>query len=84
MKKNIISDWTARNIYRIAYDAEKHKVDIEKTIQQRNDERRARLARGKSFDDFEKEWNKTSPPKEILQWYGSWPDAKSLGPIFRP
>lgn len=84
LKKNIISDWTARSIYRIAYDAEKHKVDIAKTKELRAGERRARLARGKSFDEFEKEWNKSSPPKEILQWYGTWPDARSTGPIFRP
>ena len=84
LRKNIISDWTARNIYRVAYDAERRKLDAEKTKQQRNEERRARLARGKSFDAFHQEWNKMSPPKDILQWYGSWPDAKPTGPVFRP
>jgi N-methylhydantoinase B/oxoprolinase/acetone carboxylase alpha subunit len=84
LRKNIISDWTAQNIYRLAYDPERRKLDVEKTKQQRDDERRARLARGKSFDEFHEEWNKKSPPKEILQWYGTWPDAKSTGPIFRP
>jgi N-methylhydantoinase B/oxoprolinase/acetone carboxylase alpha subunit len=84
LKKIIISDWTAKSIYKIAYDPEKHKVDIEKTKQQRDEERRARLTRGKTFEEFEKAWNQTSPPPEILQWYGRWPDAKSLGPIFRP
>jgi N-methylhydantoinase B/oxoprolinase/acetone carboxylase alpha subunit len=84
LRKIIISDWTARNIYRIAYDPERRKLDPEVTKQLRDEERRARIARGKSFDDFHKEWNKLSPPKEILQWYGSWPDAKPTGPIFRP
>ncbi|HEV1996009.1 MAG TPA: hydantoinase B/oxoprolinase family protein [Candidatus Acidoferrum sp.] len=84
LRKNIISDWTAQNIYRVAYDPERRKLDAEKTRQQRDAERRARLARGKSFDEFHQEWNKMSPPKEILQWYGSWPDAKPTGPIFRP
>jgi acetophenone carboxylase len=84
LRKNIISDWTAQNIYRLAYDPERRKLDVEKTKQQRDDERRARLARGKSFDEFHEEWNKKSPPKDILQWYGTWPDAKSTGPIFRP
>jgi acetophenone carboxylase len=81
--KNIISDWTAQNIYRIAYDPERRKLDAEKTTQLRDEERRARLARGKSFDEFHQEWNKKSPPKEVLQWYGSWPDAKPTGPIIR-
>jgi acetophenone carboxylase len=83
LRKNIISDWTAQNIYRVAYDTERHKIGVDKTKQQRDEERRARLARGKSFDEFHKDWNKKSPPKEILQWYGTWPDAKSTGPIFR-
>jgi acetophenone carboxylase len=83
LRKQIISEWTARNIYRIAYDPERRKLDAEKTKQLRDEERRARLARGKSFSEFEKEWNKLSPPKEILQWYGSWPDAKPTGPIIR-
>jgi N-methylhydantoinase B/oxoprolinase/acetone carboxylase alpha subunit len=84
LRKNIISDWTAQNIYRVGYDPERRKLDAEKTRQQRDEERRARLARGKSFDEFHRSWNQQSPPKEILQWYGSWPDAKPLGPIFRP
>jgi N-methylhydantoinase B/oxoprolinase/acetone carboxylase alpha subunit len=84
LRKKIISDWTAQNIYRVAYDPERRRLDIEKTKEQREDERRARLARGKPFEEFIEGWSKQSPPQEILQWYGSWPDAKSLGPVFRP
>jgi acetophenone carboxylase len=84
LKKKIISDWTAQNIYRIAYDPARRKLDPKKTKQLRDDERRARLVRGKSFDEFHQEWSKKSPPQEILQWYGTWPDAKPTGPVFRP
>ena len=84
LKKKIISDWTAQNIYKIAYDPERRKVNIEKTKQQRQEEQKARLARGKSYDDFQQEWTKKSPPKEALLYYGSWPDAKATGPVFRP
>ncbi len=84
LRKKIISDWTARNIYKVAYDAERGKLDAEKTKQQREEERRARLARGKPFEEFHKEWSQKKPPEEILLWYGSWPDAKALGPVFRP
>jgi N-methylhydantoinase B/oxoprolinase/acetone carboxylase alpha subunit len=84
LKKQIVSDWTAQHIYFLAYDPERRKLDVEKTKEQRDQERRARLARGKYYDEFHKEWNKKSPPKEILQYYGSWPDAKPLGPVFRP
>lgn len=84
LKKAIISDWTAVNIYKIAYNVARGKVDIEKTNEQRMEERKSRMARGKSYDDFEKDWNKKSPPKEALLYYGTWPDAKSTGPVFRP
>jgi len=84
VRKKIISDWTAQNIYRVACDPARGKLDAEKTKSQRGEERRSRLARGKSFDDFHKEWNKKKPPEDILQFYGRWPDAKSLGPVFRP
>jgi N-methylhydantoinase B/oxoprolinase/acetone carboxylase alpha subunit len=83
VRKKIISDWTARRIYRVAYDPERGKLDPEKTREQRDEERCARLRRGKSYDEFHQEWSKKSPPKEILEWYGSWPDAKPLGPVFR-
>src|SRR6476659_6049228 len=84
LKKNIVSEWTARQMYRVAYDEERRKVDPEKTKELRAAERHARLQRGKSYDTFHEEWSKKKPPEEILQYYGSWPDAKPLGPVFRP
>jgi N-methylhydantoinase B/oxoprolinase/acetone carboxylase alpha subunit len=83
LRKKIISEQTARGVYKIAYDPERGKLDVEKTKQLRDAERQARLIRGKTFAEFQKEWSKKSPPQEILQWYGSWPDAKSLGPVVR-
>jgi len=84
LRKCIISDWTAQFIYKIAYDVERRRIDVEKTKQQRQEERKARLARGKTYDEFQVEWSKKSPPKEALLYYGTWPDAKSTGPVFRP
>ena len=84
LRKDIISDWTAQKIYFVAYDRERRKLDPEKTKHLRDEARRARLARGKRYDDFLRDWQKQSPPKEILQWYGTWPDAQSTGQIFRP
>ena len=84
LRKNIISDCTAQYIYRIASDPERRKLDADRTKQLRQEERLARLVRGKSFEQFHQEWSKKSPPKEVLQWYGSWPDAKPVAPIFRP
>jgi acetophenone carboxylase len=84
LKKKIISEWTATNVYRVAFDSERGKVDVAQTEELRSAERKARLARGKPYDDFVAEWSKLSPPQEILQYYGTWPDAKPTGPVFRP
>jgi len=84
LKKNIISSSTAMNIYRVAMDREGRKVDLAHTEELRAAERKARLARGKSYDDFLAVWSKQSPPAEILEWYGSWPDGNMVRPIFRP
>ncbi len=84
LRKNVISDWTARNIYKVAYDPERRVVDVAETERLRQAERRARLDRGRPFDEFQKEWSKKSPPEEILQWYGSWPDAKPNFVVHRP
>jgi N-methylhydantoinase B/oxoprolinase/acetone carboxylase alpha subunit len=83
LRRNIISDWTAENIYCVKYDPQRRKLDPEKTRLARDAERRARLARGKPFTEFLREWSKQTPPKEILQWYGSWPDGNPTGPVFR-
>jgi acetophenone carboxylase len=84
LKKKVISEWTARNVYQVAVDPEGRKANQSQTDELRRAERQARCARGKSYDEFMTEWSKKSPPKEILEWYGSWPDAKPTGPIFRP
>ena len=84
LKKRIISDWTASHIYQVAVDPDGRKVDQAKTAELRASERKARLARGKSYHSFMQDWSSKKPPQEILQYYGSWPDAKSTGPVFRP
>jgi acetophenone carboxylase len=84
LKKRIISDWTASHIYKVVVDPDGRKVDQAKTAELRASERKARLARGKSYDSFMQDWSSKKPPQEILQYYGSWPDAKSTGPVFRP
>jgi N-methylhydantoinase B/oxoprolinase/acetone carboxylase alpha subunit len=80
----IISEWAVQNIYRVACDVERRRVDVEATAAARDRERKARLSRGSRYNDFQREWSKQRPPDEILAWYGSWPDAKLVQPILRP
>lgn len=80
----LVSLWTAEKVYKVAWEAARQRVDVGTTRQLRADERKARLARGRRFADFEREWSLRKPPEEILKLYGSWPDAQVVTPVFRP
>jgi acetophenone carboxylase len=83
IKGELISEWSAENIYRVSYDKKRFRVDKEKTNELRQKERKKRLKRGKPYAAFEKEWVKKKPPEETLKFYGSWPDAQIVNPIQR-
>jgi acetophenone carboxylase len=36
-----------------------------------------------TWDKFEKEWSQLRPAEEILEYYGSWPDARKTREIIR-
>jgi N-methylhydantoinase B/oxoprolinase/acetone carboxylase alpha subunit len=79
----VISDWTVRNIYKVAYDPETLKVDADETARLRQAERQTRLERGRPWDEFQAEWSELRPPEEILKWFGSWPDGTPVEPVIR-
>ena len=83
VRNEIVSDWTARNVYHVAYDVETWAADIETTQELRRIERETRLQQGKNYDEFEKEWLKRKPAEDQLVYYGSWPDAHMVKPIIR-
>ena len=83
VRDEIISDRTAANVYHVAYDEETWTADEEKTAELRKKERDDRLSRGRSYDEFEKEWLTKKPPEDQLTYYGSWPDAKIINVIIR-
>jgi acetophenone carboxylase len=84
LKDNIVSDWSARNIYRIAYAEDSLKVNEEETQRAREEERQERIKRGRPYKEFEQDWLQKKPADEILKFYGTWPDAQVVAPIFRP
>lgn len=73
LREGLISDWVARNIYRVAYDARTYSVDAEETQRLRDDERAERKRRGRPFDEFVQEWVRPGPPEDV-PYYGSWDD----------
>ena len=78
LRNEIISHWTAENVYKVVYDREQFQVDSKATQELRKEERKERLKRGKTYKEFEKEWQQRKPPEEAMKFYGSWPDAKPL------
>jgi N-methylhydantoinase B/oxoprolinase/acetone carboxylase alpha subunit len=83
VRNEIISRWTASNVYHVAYDAETWTADEEETRRLRKLEHETRLRQGRSYDEFEKEWSLKKPSEDQLVYYGSWPDAKTVKPVIR-
>jgi acetophenone carboxylase len=83
LREGIITDWVARNIFKVAYEAETFFVDEAETERLRAEERETRKARGKSWEEFHAEWSKLRPPDDVLKYYGTWPDAEKNRDIIR-
>jgi acetophenone carboxylase len=83
LREGVITDWVARNVYRVAYDSESFVVDEVETERLRAEERDARRSRGRTWDDFHAEWNELCPPDEALAYYGTWPDARPNREVIR-
>jgi N-methylhydantoinase B/oxoprolinase/acetone carboxylase alpha subunit len=83
IREEIISHWTAKNVYKVAYDPDTLEVHYKKTEELRQLEREDRKKRGKKYEEFEKEWLTKRPPEKALEWYGSWPDANPTRTVIR-
>jgi acetophenone carboxylase len=79
----LISAWTVREIYKIAYDEVERVVLVEETERLRAQEREARAARDTDWATFEAEWSQLSPPEDLLVWFGSWPAGEPAAPVMR-
>jgi acetophenone carboxylase len=84
LEKGTVSEWAAEHLYKVCWDRERRRVDIAATAERRAEELASRLARGKPFDEFLREWNNKAPPEDALEYYGTWPDARLTGPVLRP
>lgn len=71
----IISIDLARDLYCVVIEG--GAVDIEATTSAREARRRERLDRGKSFDDFTRDWLGKHPEEPgLLDFYGHWPEPR--------
>jgi acetophenone carboxylase len=83
LKKEVISDWVATNVYKVVYDPKTRSADLEKTEEERKREREDRKSRAKPYDEFERGWLKKKPPEEALIAFGTWPEGKQMRRIVR-
>ena len=84
VRRGFISASAAENVYRVAWEPENEAIDPEATRRMRADERQARLQRGAALTEFLATWTSRQPPGEIMEWYGTWPDARPERIIARP
>ncbi len=83
LRDGLISAWSTREIYRVVYDEHEHEVLAAETEQARRAERARRRERDRSWAEFATEWDRLSPPPELLTWFGSWPEGVAAAPLMR-
>jgi acetophenone carboxylase len=79
----LISAWTMREIYKVAYDEVDELVLPAETEALRAAEREARAARDCDWATFDAAWSQLSPPEDLLVWFGSWPEGIAAAPVMR-
>ena len=77
LTEDLMSFENARDIYKVVCDPKTLVLDVEATTELRAVERRARIARGKPFDEFCKDWVTPEPPA-TLPYFGSWNDPTQI------
>jgi acetophenone carboxylase len=76
LRREIISEWVAGNVYHVVYDPVTLAVDEAETSKRRSQARKRRIQQGLKYKDFGTEWSRRRPADDILKYYGSWPDAR--------
>ena len=72
----LITSDVAEKIYGVALDESGPRADEKATERRRARIRRQRLAKGRKFDDFVRDWKKQRPPESALEKYGNWPEPR--------
>ena len=77
LRDGLISESTARRIFKVAFDSRTLSVDAKETENLRAAEREERKRRGRPYDEFVKDWVRPAPP-EGLPYYGAWDDRETI------
>lgn len=76
LRDGLITEEVAEKVYGVVVEPEAGDIDERKTERRRDRIRRERLAKGKPFEAFMKEWRKKRPPDWVIGDYGTWPDPR--------
>jgi acetophenone carboxylase len=68
-----ISDWSAREVFAVAYDPETLMVDETATAKLRRAHRARRLENARPYAEFIADWEQRRPPEQVLKYFGEWP-----------
>ena len=71
LRRGLISPVVADTVYHVVYDAQTFSADLAATDEARAAARRARLERGKPYDEFVAGWRSDTPP-EGVPFLGAW------------
>jgi N-methylhydantoinase B/oxoprolinase/acetone carboxylase alpha subunit len=83
LRADLISDWTARQVYAVVYDSETLLVDEHATGELRREHRERRLAKGRPYSKFAADWEQRRPPDAVLKYFGEWPSGKPNRQVVR-
>jgi len=84
IRDEIITDWSAENVYKVVYDKKTLKIGKAETEKLRAETRKQRVDDGMTFEAFDETWRHEKVDDSLLKFYGTWPDAQVIAPIFRP
>jgi acetophenone carboxylase len=83
LRRQRITDWSAKNVYHVEYDEDSRTYDEETTADARREYVQDRLAESVPWDEFINEWEDRQPPEEIMGNYGRWPDGEKEHKVMR-
>jgi acetophenone carboxylase len=83
LRADLISEWTARHVFAVAYDPQTLLVDERGTAELRSEHRARRLAHARPYAEFIAAWDQRRPPEAVLKYFGEWPSGAPSRQVVR-
>jgi acetophenone carboxylase len=83
LRADLISEWTARHVFAVAYDPQTLLVDDRGTAELRSEHRARRLAHARPYAEFIAAWDQRRPPEAVLKYFGEWPSGAPSRQVVR-